>query len=137
LEQSQKNHSLSQFLLGKIYYARKIYNKSFRFFELAFKNQFKDASFYLGIFYEHGLGIDKDLEKAEYLYHCAIESTFGHIAMLQLGNLYLNQKINGQARIKEALYWLEKAATFDSDLIDMDKINNLRNNKYSNTITII
>eukprot|EP00833_Pecoramyces_ruminatium_P008101 jgi/Orpsp1_1/1182133/evm.model.c7180000080031.1 len=133
LEQSQKNHSLSQFLLGKIYYTRKIYYKSFRFFELAFKNNFFDAAFYLGLFFEHGLGVDQSLEKAEYFYYCAVESTLGHIAMFQLAHLYLNQKINGQTRIKEAIFWLEKAATLDSDLVDMEKINNLKNNN-TNTI---
>jgi len=53
--------------------------------------------------------------------------------MLQLAHLYLNQKINGKTRIKEAVFWLEKAAMLDSDLVDVEKINNLKNN---NTHTI-
>jgi len=133
LEQSNKNHALSQFLLGKIYYTRRIYYKSFRFFELSFKNHFHDSAFYLGLFFEHGLGVDRDIRRAEFLYHCAIESTLGHITMLQLAHLYLNQKVNGKIRIQEALFWLERAATLDSDLIDMEKINYLKSYN-SNTI---
>jgi len=92
-----------------------------------------DAAFYLGLFFEHGLGVDKNLHKAEYLYHCAIESTLGHIAMLQLAHLYLNKKVNGKVKIQEAVFWLEKAATLDTDLVDIEKINTLKNNN-SNTI---
>ncbi|ORX55858.1 hypothetical protein BCR36DRAFT_402681 [Piromyces finnis] len=133
LDLSNKNHALSQFLLGKIYYTRKIYYKSFRFFELALKNHLYDAAFYIGLFFEHGLGIDKDIQKAEYLYHCALESILGHIAMLQLAHLYLNKRDNGKIKIKEAVFWLERAATLDSDLVDIEKINTLKNNN-SNTV---
>jgi len=87
----------------------------------------------LGLFFEHGLGVDRDIRRAEFLYHCAIESTLGHITMLQLAHLYLNQKVNGKIRIQEALFWLERAATLDSDLIDIEKINYLKSYN-SNTI---
>lgn len=92
-------------------YAQIDINKSFHFFELASRQNFAPAQFYLGIFYLTGLGVDKDINKAlNYLLSSPENKDF---AMFEIGYFYLEGKYV-KKDIEESIFYFKEASSLEN-----------------------
>ncbi len=83
----------------------KRYEDAFRYFQLSAEQGFAPAENNLAWYYEHGIGVEKNIQKAEDLYKKAAKQDHKE-AFNNLGGLYQNSYNN----LPEAAKWFEKAA---------------------------
>jgi TPR repeat protein len=109
METSAKNGYLdAQLYLGNFYLIEQTlnYEKAFYYYSLA--NSDATAQYILGYFYENGLGVEVDYEKAVYWYEKSADQNHPQ-AQLALGRMYHEAKGVPEDFSKSA-YWLKVAA---------------------------
>ena len=107
-----QNHSISQYMLGKIYYlgngVEQNYITAVNYFKKSAENGNENASLLLGLIYYDGVDIQQDYSRA-IEYFQAIAEKDNEYAQLYLGNMYLKGKGVEKDLVKAADYF-EKAA---------------------------
>ena len=85
---AEKDQTEAQNLLGRYYFDRKEFDKSYQQFSKAVIKGNSESEYYLGLQYQFGLGTEQNYEKAFKLYEKA--SVYNNDAKFRLGYLYIN-----------------------------------------------
>ncbi len=105
---ADQGHSASQAYLGEIYYQERKYEAAIRWLKIAAEADNQRAQFYLGVCYDDGNGVSKDLKKSLDWFRRAAEQG-ERTSQFNLGIAYLNGE-GVQKSIQTAESWFRKAA---------------------------
>ncbi|KAG4086882.1 HCP-like protein [Neocallimastix lanati (nom. inval.)] len=118
---SKQEYSDAEYYLGIIYQEKEKFKKAAKFFDLSYQHKQPMGTFKLGQCYENGNGKPKNIQYAEILYRKAAMVGYCLPAMIHLGMSYLEGTL-GNKNVNEAIHWLKKVATTNSENANQDLI---------------
>lgn len=107
-----KNQNLyrAYFLLGVLHEKNKKYSDAYYlFYEGANLGNDKCAQFKIGLYYEQGKVVGKDIEKAYEYFHKSAEQDY-LAAQRELGDIYRNGLLGKKESPEQSIFWYKKAA---------------------------
>lgn len=98
-------NTYAAFHLGRYYRDNKEYKKAIKYFEISSRSNKSNALVELGIIYESGLGVDKDINKAIKYYEKAYSNTKDKSASYNIALIYHYGKGRQKIDLKKAKQW--------------------------------